>query len=302
MNNLTIKLKFFSLFLILFFLFSQLTFSSLEATTIDKETLPSEICNLFSDNFERNEIGANWIIVDDAPSSNWRIQDGKLVQTSNVYRADNEYDYFQGTHIVTKDSFSDFIFSFDLTSTDDDGIGAVFRYQDKNNYYRFIMVKDPQNQGPFRRIDKIVNGKPFLVLAIDKNNSYEIDKKYRITIKAVGNQIKVFIDGSEILSAQDDTFKTGKLGFMTYADSGYFDNVCVSIADTQTTKPTLTSFSWTGTWDTNWGKMYLVQVGDMVIGYYEHDNGKVTAKVVDNKLIGIWLEAPLVSQINYFYM
>jgi NAD kinase len=110
-----------------------------------------------------------------------------------------------------------------------------------------FMVKDPQNQGPFRRIDKIVNGKPFLVLAIDKNNSYEVDKKYRITIKAVGNQIKVFIDGSEILSAQDDTFKTGKLGFMTYADSGYFDNVCVSIADTQTTKPTLTSFSWTGT-------------------------------------------------------
>jgi len=131
--------------LILFLLLSHLT--------IGQEAKTPESCNLFKDDFERKEIGANWIIVDDAPSSDWRIEDGKLVQTSNVYRADNEYDYFQGTHIVTKDSFSDFIFSFDLTSTDDDGIGAVFRYQDKNNYYRFIMVKDPQNQGPFRRIE-----------------------------------------------------------------------------------------------------------------------------------------------------
>ena len=87
--------------------------------------------------------------MDDAPSSDWRIEDGKLFQTSNVYRADNEYDYFQGTHIVTKDSFSDFIFSFDLTSTDDDGIGAVFRYQDKNNYYRFIYGKRPSKSRTF---------------------------------------------------------------------------------------------------------------------------------------------------------
>lgn len=287
MNNLK-KLKTFFLFITLFFLLSQLT--------IGKEITNSEDCILFKDDFERKEIGTNWIIVDDAPSSDWKIQDGKLVQNSNVYRADSEYDYFQGTHIVTKESFSDFIFSFDLTSTDDDGIGAVFRYQDKNNYYRFIMVKDPQNKGPFRRIDKIVNGKPFQVLAIDKNNAYEVGKKYRITIEAVGNQIKVFIDDKEILSAQDDTFKTGKLGFMTYANTGYFDNVCVSIVNNKTTSSeNLTSFNWTGTWDTTWGKMYLVQVGNMVIGYYEHDNGKVAGKVIDNKLIGIWLEAPSYS-------
>ncbi len=125
-------------------------------------------------------------------------------------------------------NWSDYTISFDLTSTDDDGIGAIFRYQDNNNYLRFIMVRDPSNKGQFRRIDKIVDGKPFQILAVDDKNSFEINKTYKIKIEVFGSSIKVFMDDSQILSTEDSTFKTGKVGLMTYASSGYFDNFCVS--------------------------------------------------------------------------
>lgn len=49
---------------------------------------------------------------------------------------------------------------------------------------------------------------------------------------------------------------------------------------------------WTGTWDTNWGKMVLEQVGDTFTGRYEHDEGRVHGKVFGNKLIGTWSEKP----------
>ncbi len=93
------------------------------------------------------------------------------------------------------------------------------------------MVRDSSNKGPFRRIDKIVNGEPFQVLSIDNKNSFEINKKYKISVKVYGSSIKVFMDGVEILRAEDSTYKSGKIGFMTYASDASFDNLCVSTQD-----------------------------------------------------------------------
>lgn len=52
--------------------------------------------------------------------------------------------------------------------------------------------------------------------------------------------------------------------------------------------------SWTGEWDTNDNgyKMYLKQTGDRVTGTYPYDEGKIEGRVVGNKLIGTWSEAP----------
>jgi len=220
----------------------------------------AQSCDLFSDNFERTAIGSNWTVVDDASGSSWEIRNGQLYQNSNVYRSDKEYDYFQGTNIIAGSaSWSDYTFSFDVTPDDNDGVGAIFRYQDKNNYYRFIMVADSTNNGPFRRIDKIVNGQPFQVLAIDKVNSFSTGQKYHVSISAAGSTLKVYMDGKEILSANDSTYKAGKIGLMTYASYAYFDNVCVSSGGTGTgggtttpTKPSTGLRAYPGN-----GKVYL---------------------------------------------
>lgn len=49
---------------------------------------------------------------------------------------------------------------------------------------------------------------------------------------------------------------------------------------------------WTGTWETNWGTMTLDQKGESLSGTYEHDNGRITGRVVGNMIIGRWSEAP----------
>ena len=56
--------------------------------------------------------------------------------------------------------------------------------------------------------------------------------------------------------------------------------------------PSTTSCTWTGTWDTNWNKLYLTQNGSTVSGTYEYDQGRVTGTVSGNQLNGRWSEAP----------
>lgn len=51
------------------------------------------------------------------------------------------------------------------------------------------------------------------------------------------------------------------------------------------------SNNWAGTWQTNWGKMILVQNGNSITGTYEHDNGKLTGTISGNKITGNWSEA-----------
>jgi len=50
-----------------------------------------------------------------------------------------------------------------------------------------------------------------VVLAEDKSNSFETFKTYHVTISVIGSAIKVYLDGQEILSANDHTFKAGKV-------------------------------------------------------------------------------------------
>ena len=62
--------------------------------------------------------------------------------------------------------------------------------------------------------------------------------------------------------------------------------------------PTATSTSpmplstWTGVWDTDWGRMELTQSDGSVTGTYEYDQGQIQGTVQGNKLVGTWSEYP----------
>jgi len=60
----------------------------------------------------------------------------------------------------------------------------------------------------------------------------------------------------------------------------------------------LGKYSWTGTWQTNWGTMYLVQTGNTVTGTYEFDEGKITGTISGNTLTGTWSESPSYAPPN----
>ena len=60
----------------------------------------------------------------------------------------------------------------------------------------------------------------------------------------------------------------------------------------------LTSCVYSGTWDTDWGTMTLVQDGLEVTGTYTHDSGKINGIIVDGVFMGKWSEDPSYSEPN----
>jgi hypothetical protein len=193
------------------------------------QTLP------WADDFEDGNM-QGWTIKDDEPytsgPSNWLVSNGQLLQTSNIFTTANEYSVFKGTHIFGGNSdWTDYYFVVRIFSGDDDGIGMVFRYQDENNYYRFLTVEDPNNRGPFKRLEKQVNGQ-FTMLAQSTSN-IKIPGDFVGKIHVVGDSIYVYENNELLFAVKDNKYTTGKIGLMCYANNGaIFDDVYVSEQDT----------------------------------------------------------------------
>jgi len=123
-----------------------------------------------------------WALVDqgtnDGPMS-WSAATGVMVQSSNVYTLPvgtelpklGTYAYWQGGT-----GWTDYTTEVTIKSADDDAIGIMFRYQDKNNYYRFSWDK----QRSYRRLVKCVNGQ-FTLLAQD-SVPYVTGQNYQVKI------------------------------------------------------------------------------------------------------------------------
>ena len=189
---------------------------------------------LFRDTFsEASTLSSNWIIHDDknpaAGPSVWVVENEKLLQKSNIYRSGkDEYDFFEGTHVVTKKGadWGDYDFSVDFSiAGDNDGVGILFRYQDPEHYYRFITVEDTTNKGPFRRL-QVKDGDKYITIA-ESDDGYDSSKSHKVQVKLVGNSITIFFDGQQILSAKDSRYTSGCIGLMSYAEQPVFDNVLV---------------------------------------------------------------------------
>ena len=189
---------------------------------------------LFEDDFsDAQTLQSNWEIIDaknpSAGPSKWVIKDGGLYQGSNIYRAgSDEYAFFEGTHAVTKQGsdWDNYKINVDFKiAGDDDGVGVLFRYVDEEHFYRFIMVQDPGNRGPFRRL-QAKDGDKYITLAESKEG-YDSSAGHNVKIIASGENISVILDGKEILSAKDARYSSGRTGLMAYAEQPVFDNFTV---------------------------------------------------------------------------
>ena len=173
-----------------------------------------------------------WDVFDIAPylngPSSWAVEGGCLRQTSNIYTTEDEFSVYTGTQVMIGDTtWREYTFSVEWKSTDDDGIGLIFRAQDENNYYRYLCVEDEVNGGPFRRIDKCVDGE-FTVLALNTSDFVWPDHFVNISVCCIGDSLSVFDSGTLIVATADSTFPEGKIGLTCYADDdANFDNVSV---------------------------------------------------------------------------
>ena len=119
-------------------------------------------------------------------------------------------------------NWTDYLISLKIRSADNDALGVMFRYQDKDNYYRFIWFAE----GKYRRLEKRVGGVSH-VLAED-SAVYTIGQSYALQISASGASLKVAVDGNSVLSATDSAFTRGAVALYSHYNAGsYFDDVRV---------------------------------------------------------------------------
>lgn len=185
----------------------------------------------FTENFSSGRSG--WTALDDAPTAGgpgvWSAANGILTQTSNIYTTEHEYTNFTGTHLCAGGKkWADYTFNALVRSTDDDGIGVLFRYQDPLNYYRFIMVQDVNNKGPFQLLQKRVNG-TFTTLKQWYPKLAIPAGWFAVTADVRAEKITIYLNGVEWGSVADSDLSEGAIGFMCYANDGAsFDSVSVT--------------------------------------------------------------------------
>ncbi|UCG48288.1 MAG: hypothetical protein JSU94_00645, partial [Phycisphaerales bacterium] len=170
---------------------------------------------------------SDWNVVDEGSGltpSNWAIENGVLVQSTNIFGGDRVAIDMPGTYALCRRGglWTDYTVSLSMTSGDNDGIGIMFRYRDNENYYRFSW----DSQRCYRRLMKKENG-IFSLLAED-SVPYVVGRRYNVRIRACGPLLRVFIDGEPVLSASDFSLKSGTVALYSWANTGsYFDDIVV---------------------------------------------------------------------------
>jgi hypothetical protein len=167
-----------------------------------------------------------WSLIDQGTNQGpmaWSAASGVMVQSSNVYSIGDPlvllgtYAYWQnGT------GWTDYTAAVTIKSTDNDALGIMFRYQDENNYCRFIWDKERNS----RQLVKCEDG-VFSILAEDSVPCVT-GKDYQVKISAQGSTLQVSIDGSPVFSVNDSTFSSGTIALYCWANEGtYFDDILV---------------------------------------------------------------------------
>jgi len=194
----------------------------------------------------------DWEIILDAPTKEvtWKMEQGLLVQGSDIYVKEKNYQQFLGTHIVAGDTnWTDYNYQCKLLNRGQGGFGMLFRYQNPQNYYRFLLVKDPKFGGPFLQLDKCVAGNFQKLARIERYGYPDHQQTLDMRIQTFSDTIRTYIgmpaasQPKFVFEVQDTTFLRGKIGFTTFANPGLcIDNVLVTQA-TPASQPALATDS-----------------------------------------------------------
>lgn len=192
---------------------------------------PLEASAILRDRFVEGDI-SGWRIVDEgsvnAPSD-WKIVDGGLCQLSSINTPLSRRDRLsnRGTQAVAGDSnWTDVMASTLLESPNGSAIGVLFRYRDRENYYRFSM----DSQQGYRHLVKKVGG-TFKLLWDDKF-AYEAGLTHEFTVVAVGNILRGYMNGVPMFVVEDSSLTTGQIGLYCFKNmDARFSDVRVYEAD-----------------------------------------------------------------------
>ncbi|HEV8343697.1 MAG TPA: fibronectin type III domain-containing protein [Candidatus Binatia bacterium] len=177
---------------------------------------------LLSNNFnDGNFVG--WTIIDegaDQGPSAWSANSRALVQSRDI--GSKTTGQFGTYALYTKGSWTDYRVTLKMRSSDNNSIGAMFRYVDNKNFYRFSW----NVQEGLRRLEKVQNGVP-TVLAKDSVR-YVVGSTYQLEALVQGSVLNVLIDGAPVFSVRDSSFNGGTIALYSgYNQGSLFDDVVV---------------------------------------------------------------------------
>ena len=197
---------------------------------------------LFNDNFE-DGVADGWTPL---TPSRWSVtlENGSMryfLNTTNYNSPDGsrpgEYS------LIDNSDYGDFTFECLAKSADAaigstfPDLGIVFGYQDDKNFY-FAMFN---GQATETSIDRYVNGVRTR-LVMYNNPTFSDGNYHSLRVEREGTIIKTYFDGTLILTADDGTFRSGKIGVGSFNDSGYFDDITISTCESPVIAP-LTNIS-----------------------------------------------------------
>jgi len=196
---------------------------------------------LFEDDFSDGDM-VGWTVVDNCPFSQpeWSVQANVLMQTNNCFGFSPEgialgtYQLSASTlpndidirvQLRSEDPLLDPVTSNDASNLKYGTIGMIFGYQDANNYYRFQM----NARNGHRKLWRVQAG-TFTEL-VTSPQSYVGGQWINLRIIHQNGIILIFIDGTQVLAADDATYSSGKIAFFCAVNpSCSFDNVTVTAA------------------------------------------------------------------------
>ncbi|MFK7692225.1 heparinase II/III family protein [Paenibacillus sp. HJGM_3] len=199
---------------------------------------------------------------------------------------------------VTTSTWTDVLVEADVTTvsttTATNGVQLMARYQDALNTYTFRYYV--QSGTASLRIEKIVAGTTTVLATTPFTMNNGTTYKLKGTIS--GNTLKLYVDGTLILSATDSAINGGYVGLSTHRRDAYFDNIKVAeiIGDEPLTNElhNFESGSATG-WQPINGTWSVVAQGAGQV-YRQTDDASVNAKTVTtSKWTDVLVEADVTT-------
>lgn len=170
-------------------------------------------------------------VVDDPSATNdgpsqwsYNAAEMRVEQTASIWGGTNTLGPRKpGTYLVlrttpTRPAVRDFVLRAELASDDVHGIGVVFRWQDVNAFYYFLL----HSEGGFRILAKRLGEDTFASLtpAAEVSEGFTPGETLRVRVEARGPEFEVVVNDHRVLSAVDASISTaGRVGFMCHRNN-----------------------------------------------------------------------------------
>jgi lysophospholipase L1-like esterase len=198
----------------------------------------------FEENFSQDLDESTWVKVDDSAGSGndsfWIVSSNALQQNNYVASPPRgpafDQTYHKGTYryLNTSIDLTDYRLQVEITPLtngssdggDGNDVGIMFRYLDRDNYYRLSM----SSRYGFTRLEKKKDGQ-FTNIAVNSIGYFD-DIPIEFIVDVKGSLVQVFIDNDPIFSVIDSDIASGSVALYCQ-DKVRFDNVVIASASSK---------------------------------------------------------------------